>query len=59
MNLKRLARLFRSKTVWAGIVGAAGMILGAPEIDADVIMKAGATIFGAIGVRDAILKSEK
>lgn len=52
----RLDKLLKSKTVWAGIVGAAGIVLNAPAIDLTVVLQAGSLLLGAVGIKDAILK---
>lgn len=51
MNWKKL---LKSKTVWAGLIAAATIIVEAPVVTAVVVVKAASVFLGAVGVKDAI-----
>lgn len=51
-----MIRFLKSKTVWAGIIGAASVLVNAGHIGAVEIGQAVSILLGAVGVKDAISK---
>ena len=51
--MRKLKKLLKSKTVWAGILGTAAWVLEQPAITPLVVVQAASMLLGVAGVRDA------
>lgn len=56
MTRHRIVTILKSKTFWAGVIGAAGVVVDAPAITLDVVLQAGAIVLGGAGIRDSFTK---
>ena len=54
--LSKILKLARSKTVIAGVLGAAGYLLKQPSIGTPEILDAAGMVLGTAGLRDALSK---
>lgn len=56
MTRHRIVTILKSKTFWAGVAAAIGIVAGADAITFDVVIKAGAAILAGAGIRDSFTK---
>lgn len=54
--MNRFAVIFKSKTFWGAVAGAAGWLISQPHVGLAEIIQAGGTVLAAAGIRDSVTK---